>query len=126
MRGHAHRAPRLLPWTTPEGKPCFLLPSDGTGYVSRLADRWEAEQLGTAALLIEDAERILAARTWTPGELHLLTVELKNSLATTHRVAESRGARLPAPAYEPDDEDDEGDEPDDDPEDAPASGRHRP
>ncbi|MFE7289198.1 hypothetical protein ACFU90_32930 [Streptomyces noursei] len=120
MRDHADPTPRLLPWTTPEGNPCFLLPSDGTGYVSRLADRWEDEQLGSAAVLIEDAEQILAARSWTPGELHLLTVELKNSLATTHRVAESRGARLPAPAYEPDDD------ADDDPEDAPDGGRYRP
>ncbi|MEU7634542.1 hypothetical protein AB0C11_00440 [Streptomyces sp. NPDC039016] len=124
MRDHADRTPRLLPWTTPEGNPCFLLPSDGTGYVSRLADRLESEQLGSAAVLIEDAERILADRSWTPGELHLLTVELKNSLVTTHRVAESRGARLPVPAYEPDEDPD--DDPEDYPEDAPDDGPRRP
>ncbi|MGG2462737.1 hypothetical protein ACO0M4_23455 [Streptomyces sp. RGM 3693] len=124
MRDHADRAPRLLPWTTPEGNPCFLLPSDGTGYVSRLADRLEAEQLGSAAALIEEAERVLTDRAWSPGELHLLTVELKNSLVTTHRVAESRGARLPVPDYEPDDDPD--DDSDDDPEDDPAGGQRQP
>ncbi|MHB6908650.1 hypothetical protein [Streptomyces sp. CB02959] len=85
---------RLLPWTSWDGKPCYLLRGDGTGYVSRLADRVEAEQMTSAAELIEDAYRILADRTWTPGEIHLLAVELNDRLAKVHRVSESRGARL--------------------------------
>ncbi|MER6051285.1 hypothetical protein ABT168_28195 [Streptomyces sp. NPDC001793] len=101
MTEYADGRPRLLPWTTPDGNPCFLLPGDGTGYVSRLADRMEAEQLGAAAVLIEEAEGILAARRWTAGELQLLTVQLKDSLVATHRVAESRGARLPVPDDDP-------------------------
>ncbi|MFD8327735.1 hypothetical protein [Streptomyces lydicus] len=84
---------RLLPWTGPDGKPCFLL-SDGTGCVSRIADRMEAEQLGSAAELIDEARRLLGERSWTPGELHLLAVELTAALVHVHRVAESRGARL--------------------------------
>ncbi|GAA2311103.1 hypothetical protein Scani_60250 [Streptomyces caniferus] len=84
---------RLLPWAGPEGKPCFLL-GDGTGYVSRIADAMEAAQLGLAAELITEARRVLAGRTWTSGELHLLTVELTEALVEVHRVAESRGARL--------------------------------
>ncbi|MDT0459460.1 hypothetical protein RM550_27730 [Streptomyces sp. DSM 41527] len=87
---------RLLPWSSPDGKPCFLA-GDGTGYVSRLADDVEAAQLDSAAELIEEARRVLDARTWTPGEIHLLAVELASALAHVHRVAESRGARLPAP-----------------------------
>ncbi|MEU5208051.1 hypothetical protein [Streptomyces sp. NPDC020742] len=86
---------RLLPWSSPEGKPCFVA-GDGTGYVSRMADRMEAVQLDSAAELIEEARGMLAGRTWTPGELHLLAVELTAALADVHRVAESRGARLPA------------------------------
>ncbi|MCK7623064.1 hypothetical protein MUU72_08120 [Streptomyces sp. RS10V-4] len=64
---------RLLPWTGPDGKPCYLLggTGTGTGYVSRLADR-----------------------TCTPGELHLLAVELNTLLINIHRVSASRGARL--------------------------------
>ncbi|GGU90488.1 hypothetical protein GCM10010211_66360 [Streptomyces albospinus] len=95
MTGHTNSTPRLLPWASPEGKPCFLLPGDGTGYVSRLADRVETEQLGSAAVLVAEARKVLHGRAWTSGELHLLAVELTESLDTVHRVAESRGARLP-------------------------------
>lgn len=59
--------PRLLPWSSPDGKPCFLA-GDGKGYVSRLADEMEAAQLDSAAELIEEACRILDSRTWTPGK----------------------------------------------------------
>lgn len=90
---------RLLPWPSPDGKPCFLV-GDGTGYVSRLADETEETQLDSAAELIEEAHRILAARTWTPGEIHLLALELTTSLANVRRVAESRGARLPVPEHD--------------------------
>ncbi|MGG2458324.1 hypothetical protein ACO0M4_00575 [Streptomyces sp. RGM 3693] len=85
---------RLLPWSSPEGKPCFLLGGTGTGYVSRLAERVEAEQMDSAAELIEEAGDVLAGRSWSPGELHLLAVELNAHLARVHRVSESRGARL--------------------------------
>lgn len=93
---------RLLPWTGPEGKPCYLV-GDGTGPVSRLADCMEAEQLDMAADLLDEAQYVLAELKWTPGELHLLAVQLAESLGAVHRIAESRGARLPAPAYDPDD-----------------------
>ncbi|MFB7633703.1 hypothetical protein ACFC0M_22560 [Streptomyces sp. NPDC056149] len=85
---------RLLPWTSLDGKPCYLLGGDGTGYVSRLADAIEAEQMDSAAALIEEARGILAGRAWTPGEIHLLAVELNANLANVRRVSESRGARL--------------------------------
>ncbi|WP_438486144.1 hypothetical protein [Streptomyces sp. S186] len=101
---------RLLPWTSPDGKPCYLLGGTGTGYVSRLADKVEAEQMHSAAELIEDAGNILAARSWTPGEIHLLAVELNDHLAKVHRVSQSRGARLLLMENDPD-EDDENDEP---------------
>ncbi|MGW2021957.1 hypothetical protein [Streptomyces decoyicus] len=92
---------RLLPWAGPEGKPCFLV-SDGTGYVSRVADSIEAAQLGAAADLTEEALRVLAECTWTPGEIHLLAVELTASLIDVRRIAESRGARLSAAERDPD------------------------
>ncbi|UJB43652.1 hypothetical protein [Streptomyces sp. A1-5] len=87
-------AARLLPWTSPDGKPCYLLGGDGSGYVSRLADKVEAAQMCSAAGLIEEAGRILDGRSWTPGELHLLAIDLNDTLAKVRRVAESRGARL--------------------------------
>jgi hypothetical protein len=90
---------RLLPWTGSEGKPCYLA-GDRAGYLSRLADNMEANQLGLAGELLQEAQRILAGRQWTPGELHLLVVQLTEALTSVHRIAVSRGARLPAPTYD--------------------------
>ncbi|WP_308403891.1 hypothetical protein [Streptomyces rhizoryzae] len=87
--------PRLLPWSSPDGKPAYVL-GDGTGFVSRMADEVEEAQLALADGLIVDARRTLDARTWTSGELHLLTVELAESLVEVRRVARSRGDRLRA------------------------------
>lgn len=84
---------RLLPWSSPEGRPCFLV-SDGDGRVARVADAIEAAQLALAAELVEEARCVLGGRAWTAGELQLLAVELTEALADVHRVAESRGARL--------------------------------
>lgn len=94
---------RLLPWSSPDGKPCYLA-GDGNGYVSRLADEIETAQLASAAELIKEGQRALEARTGKPGEDHLLDA-MTASLADVHRVAESRGARLPAP----DDDEPDGD-----------------
>lgn len=104
-------AVRLLPWVGPEGKLCYLA-GDGAGFLSRLADNMEAAQLGLAGELIEEAHQILAGRAWTPGELHLLTVQLTETLGNVHRIAVSRGARLPTPVYDgdPDGIDDGNDE----------------
>ena len=90
---------RLLPWAGPEGKPCYLA-GDGTGYLSRLADNMESTQLGLADELVQEAQHTLDGRRWTPGELHLLAVQLTEALTNVHRIAVSRGARLPAPAYD--------------------------
>lgn len=84
---------RLLPWMSPDGKPCFLV-GDGTGYVSRIADEIEAEQLSYAAALIDEARGVLDGRGWTSGELQLLAVDLTDALAAVHRIAQSRGMRL--------------------------------
>ncbi|MFD4256189.1 hypothetical protein ACFWR9_00750 [Streptomyces sp. NPDC058534] len=106
---------RLLPWAGPEGKPCYLA-GDGTGYLSRLADNMESAQLGLAGELVQEAQRVLDRRQWTAGELHLLAVQLTEALTNVRRIAVSRGARLPATAYEDldalDKSDDEHDEQD--------------
>ncbi|MFE7274625.1 hypothetical protein [Streptomyces sp. NPDC057623] len=85
---------RLLPWAGSGGKPCYLSGDGSGGYLSRLADNMEAVQLGLAADLIKEARTVLDARKWTPGELHLLAVQLTEALTDVHRVAESRGGRL--------------------------------
>lgn len=87
---------RLLPWTGAAGQPCYLS-GDGNGLIAHLADDVEATQLGLAGEVMAEARRVLADRSWTPGELHLLAAQLNESLTRVHRIAVSRGARLPSP-----------------------------
>jgi len=90
---------RLLPWTRPDGKPCFLSTDDGDGHMSRLADNMESVQLGRATELLGQALDMLAdthADT-EPDDLRLLARELTEALRDTLRVATSRGHRMAAP-----------------------------
>ncbi|MEV0554077.1 hypothetical protein AB0I27_11530 [Streptomyces sp. NPDC050597] len=88
---------RLLPWSGPDGKPCFLSTDDSDGYMSRLADNMEAVQLGMAAELLEQAEELLDDRDTEAEELRLLTTKLTGALRDALRVATSRGRRLTTP-----------------------------
>ncbi|MEU2155436.1 hypothetical protein ABZ532_10545 [Streptomyces sp. NPDC019396] len=90
-----HNELRLLPWSGPNGKPCFLSPATDGGYLSRLADNTEAVQLGLGAELLEHALDVLAAEDAEDEELHLLAIDLTGALRDILRVAESRGHRLP-------------------------------
>lgn len=51
MSGTMPERARLLPWTGPEGRPCYVI-GDGTGPVSRVADAVESVQLGMAGELL--------------------------------------------------------------------------
>ncbi|MFI6248172.1 hypothetical protein [Streptomyces sp. NPDC051016] len=84
---------RLLPWTGADGKPGYLI-GDGTGYVSRLADRIENMHLGMADDLLDHAAELLAEQRLSADELRYLARRLSESLRDVKRVAESRGARL--------------------------------
>ncbi|MCC3652553.1 hypothetical protein LIX60_13950 [Streptomyces sp. S07_1.15] len=84
---------RLLPWSN-EGKSCYLL-GGGSGYVSRLADDMERVQLGMAGELLGHAADLLGDPRATPPQLRFLAARLPESLRDVHRIAESRGARLP-------------------------------
>ncbi|MFF2731576.1 hypothetical protein ACFVS9_27180 [Streptomyces sp. NPDC058008] len=89
--------PRLLPWTTTGGEPCYLL-GDGAGAVSRIADRIENAQLSMAGDLLGHAADLLADRRSTGVQVHYLACRLAESLGDVRRVAESRGRRLDADA----------------------------
>ncbi|WP_432080716.1 hypothetical protein [Streptomyces sp. WAC 04229] len=93
--------PRLLPWTTPEGNPCYLS-TDGRGYLSTLADSIEAVQLGMGEELLEHAREALApgARALSATEYRWIASRLAEALTDALRVAESRGQRLPVPQEE--------------------------
>lgn len=86
---------RLLPWSGPEGKPCYLL-GDGTGYLSRVADNIESVQLGMAADLLDHVADLLADRSATAEQLRYVVARMAESLRDVHRIAQSRGERLDA------------------------------
>ncbi|MFJ1841405.1 hypothetical protein [Streptomyces sp. NPDC088146] len=88
--------PRLLPWTTPDGKPCYLS-TDGRGYLSTLADNIESVQIGMGQELLEYARDATApgAKTLSATEYRWLARRLTEALADTLRVADSRGQRIP-------------------------------
>ncbi|MGI5257997.1 hypothetical protein [Streptomyces angustmyceticus] len=90
---------RLLPWTSPEGKPCYVI-GEGTGPVSRLADEVESTQVGMAAALLGHARAMLDERQVSDGELRFLAERLVEALRDVLRIAESRGAGH-APAEDP-------------------------
>ncbi|WP_369178694.1 hypothetical protein [Streptomyces mutabilis] len=87
---------RLLPWSGPEGKPCYLSTDERGGYMSRLADNVEAVQLGTAAELLEEASETLNDSDVALDEMQRLAKELSGALRDVLRVATSRGHLLAA------------------------------
>ncbi|WP_416963865.1 hypothetical protein [Streptomyces sp. Agncl-13] len=95
-------APRLLPWQSPEGKPCFLV--SGGGYLSRLADDMEAVQLAAAVDVVGHARKVLGDPMSPYAEVRYAGVRLAECLNDVLRVAESRGLRLPGPDAEGADE----------------------
>ncbi|MFF0086070.1 hypothetical protein ACFYR1_41215 [Streptomyces canus] len=99
MTGHDLTRARLLPWASPEGKPCYLL-SDGTGRLARAADTIESVQLGMAGDLLDHAADMLADEQVTAGQLRFLLARMSEALTAVSRIAESRGACLPAPPYD--------------------------
>ncbi|MEU0965208.1 hypothetical protein ABZ357_07095 [Streptomyces sp. NPDC005917] len=84
--------PRLLPWSGPEGKPCFLITDDHGGPLSRLADATESIQLGMGTQLLAHARDMLPDSP--RGDLRFLAERLAEALQDALRIAESRGQRL--------------------------------
>lgn len=82
---------RLLPWASPEGKPCFLV-TDGDGYLSRAADAVESVQLGMAAQLLDHSAAMLEERQVTKAELRFLVARMREALTDVLRIVESRVA----------------------------------
>ncbi|MFC9285896.1 hypothetical protein [Streptomyces sp. NPDC057052] len=88
--------PRLLPWSNLDGNPCYLVTDDtGTGRLSRLANDIETVQLGMADDLLGHAVDLLGDAKATESQLRYLAARLAEALHDVHRIARSRGARLP-------------------------------
>ncbi|MFB6556295.1 hypothetical protein [Streptomyces sp. NPDC056405] len=102
-----HR-PRLLPWTTGDGKRC-LLSSDGEGFLSRLADDFEAVQLTMAEDMLKAARKVLDDPMSPHVEVRYAGIRLAECLTDVVRVAESRGLRLSSPDSSDDEDGDDED-----------------
>jgi sugar phosphate isomerase/epimerase len=88
---------RLLPWTGPEGQPVFLAPGSEGGALARLADSMEAAQLRDAAIVLDHSQSVLSNPDASETETRFVAERLSECLFNALRVAECRGARLPAP-----------------------------
>ncbi|WP_405561127.1 hypothetical protein [Streptomyces sp. NBC_01180] len=91
---------RLLPWANLNGDPCYLLgDADGTStsHITRVADNIESVQLGMADDLLDHAADLLGDHQATAHQLRFLAARLTESLHDIHRIARSRGGRLPVP-----------------------------
>ncbi|WP_069743730.1 hypothetical protein [Streptomyces sp. EN23] len=82
---------RLLLWSGPGDKPCYLSTDDPDSYMSRLADGIEAIQLDTASELLEEASEALDKPGTSLDDMRCLVKELTGALRDILRVATSRG-----------------------------------
>ncbi|MFB7835579.1 hypothetical protein [Streptomyces sp. NPDC056056] len=102
----AHSELRLLPWSGPDGKPCYLSTDDNSSHLSRLADTTEAIQLSLATDLVTRGLEVLHDEKTAPEDLRNLSADLVDALRDTLRVATSRGQRLSIPQPSAQGEDD--------------------
>lgn len=86
---------RRLPWPGDGGKPSFLSTNDGNGFVSRMADRVEAQQLDMGENLLAHVQETLRQGSLPEAEWRDVVTALSVALRDALRVAESRGDRLP-------------------------------
>ncbi|MGV9729153.1 hypothetical protein ACWDUE_17500 [Streptomyces albogriseolus] len=93
MTHHALTPARLLPWASPEGKPCHLL-TDGSGRLSRAADTVESVQLDMAGELLAHLSDMLEDEHMTAVQLRYLLARTSEALTDVCRIAKSRGAHL--------------------------------
>ncbi|MEU9284224.1 hypothetical protein AB0D57_05715 [Streptomyces sp. NPDC048275] len=86
---------RLLPWTTPEGKPCYLSTDGGEkSKLSLLADDIEAAQLESGEQVLAGARSVLADPKAGERAVRFALTRTAESLEDVLRVAVSRGGRL--------------------------------
>ncbi|GGZ77654.1 hypothetical protein [Streptomyces bluensis] len=86
--------PRLLPWTTPDGKPCYLSADPEAGRLSRLADDVEAAQLRSGEQVLAGARAVLDDATAGERAVRFALTRATESLGDVIRIAVSRGGRI--------------------------------
>ncbi|GAA3843298.1 hypothetical protein GCM10022403_089070 [Streptomyces coacervatus] len=85
---------RLLPWTTPEGKPCYLSTDSDQSRLSLLADDVEAAQLDSGEEVLVGARAVLADVRAGERAVRFALTRASESLEEALRIAVSRGARI--------------------------------
>ncbi|MER5217435.1 hypothetical protein ABT063_44685 [Streptomyces sp. NPDC002838] len=86
---------RLLPWTTPDGKPCYLSTDNDHSRLSLLADDVEAAQLDSGEQVLAGARAVLADPKAGERAVRFALTRATESLSDTLRIAVSRGERIP-------------------------------
>jgi hypothetical protein len=86
---------RLLPWTSPDGKPCYLSTDSDNSRLSRLADDVEAAQLHSGEQVLHGARAVLADAKAGERAVRFALTRAAESLEDVLRIAISRGARMP-------------------------------
>ncbi|MER6674425.1 hypothetical protein [Streptomyces sp. NPDC000983] len=86
---------RLLPWTTPEGKPCYLSTDEAEpGPLSRRADELEEALLASGEQVLAGAAAVLADSAAGERAVRFALSRAVESLGDALRVAVSRGGRI--------------------------------
>lgn len=86
--------PRLLPWVSAEGKPCWLSTDDPGSLMSRLADDMEDEQIECGEQVRAGARAVLADRAAGERAVRFALTRATESLGDLLRIAHSRGHRM--------------------------------
>jgi hypothetical protein len=87
---------RLLPWTTPEGRPCYLSTDNDDSLLSRLADDIEAAQCDSGEQVLAGARAVLADPEAGERAVRFALTRAVESLPDVLRIALSRGGRIGA------------------------------
>ncbi|MFE7765590.1 hypothetical protein [Streptomyces sp. NPDC057438] len=83
---------RLLPWTTPDGKPCYLDPDTAhPGPLSLLADSVEVAQLGSAEEVLAGSRAVLGDAAAGERAVRFALTRAAESLEDVLRIAVGRG-----------------------------------
>lgn len=86
--------PRLLPWLSPEGNPCWLSTDDPDSRMSRLADDMEDEQIECGEQVWAGSRAVLADRAAGEWAVRSALARTSESLGDVLRIANSRGLRM--------------------------------
>ncbi|MFI6409158.1 hypothetical protein [Streptomyces sp. NPDC050548] len=92
---------RLLPWNTPDGKPCYLSADSHDSRLSLLADDIEAAQLDSGEQVLAGTKAVLADPQAGERAVRFALTRASESLEDVIRIAVSRGERIPDAGLRP-------------------------